>query len=498
MVPRIPQRGEKMNAKMIGRRAFLRAALATSGALALAACQPKVVEVEKLVKETVVVEKVVEKPVEKVVKETVIQEATKVVEKIVMVTPKASDIKAELRIGGWFDKGTQATVDKQLQMFKASFPNVTVSTVIMDFEPAKSVVMLASGAGPDVFWVNNDQTAPWAARQALFTLDDLIARDHLDMSDFYDVGKFLYSYQGKTYAIAEYLGPLMIMANPLLFEKAGVKLPPYDYKDPSWTLNSLLETAKALTKRTGTGPAEQYGFYVGTSISRWFPFLWDFGGAVMDDWKNPTKVVWDSPETVEALQWIADLRLKHLVTSSAAEEQGLPMQSQFTTGKLAMVVEGGWMWPTFSTPEVLAKVPWEVFPMPRGPKGQYTRMAGDGYGMAARTKYPDLAWELLKHVTLGEGAKVFWDKALCKGMPPTRAMANDKSFLEHFSAGSKKATVELLDYSSGSPMHASWYEVQGGITPPLPEVFTGKRSAKEAVAEGHKAAADVWARVTKA
>ena len=59
-------------ARSLCRREFMRSAgLAVSGAL-LAACQPKVVEVEKIVKETVEVEKVVEK----IIKETVIVKGT--------------------------------------------------------------------------------------------------------------------------------------------------------------------------------------------------------------------------------------------------------------------------------------------------------------------------------------------------------------------------------------------------------------------------------------
>ena len=217
---------------------------------------------------------------------------------------------------------------------------------------------------------------------------------------------------------------------------------------------------------------------------------------MMDDWKAPTEVAFNSEETIAAIKWVADLRLEHKVTSSAAEEQGLPMQAQFTTGKVAMLVEGGWMWPFFSAPEVLEKVPWEVYPMPRGPKGQFTRMAGNGYSMAAVTKHRDMAWELLKHVTVGEGAQVFWDPGLVKGLPPTKTMAGSPRFLEHFSPGSKTSAIELLEYSRGSPKHPNWYEVQGKLSAPLQEVFTGARSAEEAVEESHNAMAEVWERVT--
>ena len=70
-----------MSEKRLSRRALLRAALGTGASLALAACQPKVVEVtkeiEKIVKETVVVKEEVTKVVEKE------KEVTKIVEKVV-------------------------------------------------------------------------------------------------------------------------------------------------------------------------------------------------------------------------------------------------------------------------------------------------------------------------------------------------------------------------------------------------------------------------------
>ncbi|MBN1402284.1 MAG: hypothetical protein JXA74_15700, partial [Anaerolineae bacterium] len=54
---------------VISRRALLRYTGLGMGGLVLAACQPKIVEVEKVVKETVVVKETIE--VEKVVKEAV-------------------------------------------------------------------------------------------------------------------------------------------------------------------------------------------------------------------------------------------------------------------------------------------------------------------------------------------------------------------------------------------------------------------------------------------
>jgi multiple sugar transport system substrate-binding protein len=401
----------------------------------------------------------------------------------------------ELKIGGWYDKGSQATVAKQIEMFNQKFPNVTVSPMQIEFEVEKNVVMMSSGTGPDVFWVNNDQTAPWASRNILYALDDYMVRDKVDVSDLHEIGRFLYTYQGKTYGLVEALGALMIMYNPKLFEAAGVPIPPSDHKDPNWTLDALVERAKALTKRSGSGPAEQYGFFVGTGINRWFPFLWDFGADVVDNAEKPTKITFDAPGTRQAIQWAADLRLKHQVTATVGEAQGMPMEAQFENGRLAMICEGPWLWPRFLNPAVRSKVPWEVAPMPRGPSGTFTRMAGGSYGMSAKTKNPDVAWELLKFETIGEGQTINWNAELSRGMPGRKSMAEDSRWGSWFAPKSKEALLRLPDYSRMSPKHPNWAEVYSKIDPALDQVWAGKLDIEQGVKTAQAKMEEVFARV---
>ncbi|MGQ9733266.1 MAG: extracellular solute-binding protein [Candidatus Zipacnadales bacterium] len=271
-------------------------------------------------------------------------------------------------------------------------------------------------------------------------------------------------------------------------------LPPTDYRDPSWTLDALLEKAKALTKRPATGPAEQYGLFISTSINRWFPVLWDFGGDVMDDWEHPTRITFDSNETREAIQWVVDLRLKHGVTATAAEAEGMPDSAQFTTGKLAMWLEGPWYWPWISTEEIRNKVPWQVFPLPKGPKGQFTRLAGDAYGMWSGTRNPDMAWEILKFVPIGEGAEVFWSPELCKGVPPTKSLAETPRWGAWFSPESKQAVIDLGAYARFSPKHPNWAEIFSKLSPPLEQVWIGQRPIDEAVREAQTEMEDAMTR----
>ena len=82
-----------MSDKKVTRRGFLKGLAVAAGSGVLASCAPQVV------KETVIVEKPVEKVVEKVVKETVIVEgAPKIVEKVVTVTPAPAPARTGLYV----------------------------------------------------------------------------------------------------------------------------------------------------------------------------------------------------------------------------------------------------------------------------------------------------------------------------------------------------------------------------------------------------------------
>src|SRR5262249_41755598 len=162
-----------------------------------------------------------------------------------------------------------------------------------EFQVEKNVVMMASGSAPDVFWVNNDHAAPWASRNAVKALDDYAKRDNVDFNDLYDIGKVIWTYKEKLYAFPDALAPIHIFNTPKLCDAAGVPPPAQAYGDASWTTDTAVEKAKALTKRPSSGPAEQYGIFIGTSIYSWLPLQFCFGGKVVDDDLNPTKVTFD-------------------------------------------------------------------------------------------------------------------------------------------------------------------------------------------------------------
>ena len=107
-----------MSNKLWTRREFLRTAALGAAGVAVVACQPKTVivketvevekEVEKVVKETVVVEKEVEVEVEK--------EVTKIIEKEVQVTVAAEELKEAPDLYAQVAQGKLAPVSERMPL----------------------------------------------------------------------------------------------------------------------------------------------------------------------------------------------------------------------------------------------------------------------------------------------------------------------------------------------------------------------------------------------
>ena len=216
---------------MTRRRLLKLMGMGVAGA-ALASCQPKVVE--KIVKETVVVEKPVEKVVEKVVKETVIVAGTpKVVEKVVKETvmveaPPAQKVEAKVEIVGWGTRGFNPDLPAQepyrkavLAHFNAKYPNATHKYMDMGWDEVlrqNLVTALLGGTGPDII-VGENFIQPYAEIGAFLAVDDAIE----DVKDNLVPGCYAASMlKGKAYGTCQYTACFGFERNPNVIEKAGL------------------------------------------------------------------------------------------------------------------------------------------------------------------------------------------------------------------------------------------------------------------------------------
>jgi multiple sugar transport system substrate-binding protein len=178
----------------------------------------------------------------------------------------------------------------------------------------KIQTLFAAGTPPDVYRYLQEVTPiiTVAQKNLHLQLDDYIAAESYDLSDFRPEAVTLYRWEEKLYALPRDYGNQNFFYNIDLFEADGVALPPADWEDTGWTFETFLDAATTLTKREGERTT-QWGFLVNRGQRPWASWLYSNGGALvhMDDRGVATESAMTDEASVEALQFVQDLMHTH-------------------------------------------------------------------------------------------------------------------------------------------------------------------------------------------
>ena len=253
----------------------------------------------------------------------------------------------------------------------------------------KFLAVAAAGTPPDV--VEEDFMTQEVAKMGFVEpLDKYIERDgkaHGYPDDWHPAAVERQMLDGKHYGMQMFYTNLCLYYNIDMFQAAGVAGPPKTWQE-------FLEAAQKTTKRTGS-TTDVWGYV--EHYQHRFGWMWYFQNGAK--WYDPktNKVLTDSPEAVEALQFQQDLIHKYKVAAEPKVEAGSANpRDMFIGGKVAMITSGPW-----DIKPVKASNPkfkWAIAEAPKG-KVQATTSYGAGLLIPAKAKNKDLAWEFLKALT---------------------------------------------------------------------------------------------------
>ncbi len=350
----------KLVTRRLGRRSFL-AGLGASAALPiLAACQPQVVEkvVEKPVEKVVtqVVERVVEKEVQTVVtqvieKETIVEvekpvevvkEKVVEVEKIVEV-PATGPEMVEVKLSHWV--GNFLTPVHNIVADKAG---IKVSEESVPEYNDKIRLQLASGTAPDAMWISSTHAGDYFPSGNFEALDRYFPVFEFDQSRFYWDTVEAGGYNGETYGLDMYAGhPGALFINVDLMDDLGVRkeLPLWHRvmtdeelaRWDEWSWTDFMSFADMIN-------GEFDGWVAGGGITRGWGYhakemVVSNGARVFDTSPNwfftEEKCTLDSPESIDMLRSLTNLRINNMVPS-AADENAVP-GGLFRAGKVFMM-----------------------------------------------------------------------------------------------------------------------------------------------------------------
>ena len=218
--------------------------------------------------------------------------------------------------------------------FNKTHPDIQVTaTYTGNYDVTLQKIQASKLAGtlPDVAVTEISSVPVLAALGAAQPIDELIASsgDKKLLDRFWPSMLLNCTYGGKVYGVPFQRSTPVMYYNKDAFSEAGL-----DPERPPVTWDDLISVAQKLTTREGERTT-RWGIELPLEAFNWFYYALTYanGGETLST--DGTKVLWDEPKNIEALQFWHDLVNKYKVTPAYTPWNDGPQE--FAAGKTAMV-----------------------------------------------------------------------------------------------------------------------------------------------------------------
>lgn len=319
-----------------------------------------------------------------------------------------------------FVSNTIPALDELIRRFEEEHPGIHIKPQYIptgDGLIQKLITAIRSGKSPDVSWIHADFLDKLVEADAIYGMNVFVrGPDGLspdEMSDIFPPLLESATWRDTLYALPMEATSLALFYNRDSFREAGL-----DPDHPPRTWDELRSFATRLTvDRNADGIIDRYGFFVPVFPAsgplnlwmnlQWTPFLWQAGGREIDD--AETQLLINSEAGVQALTlW------KSLYDDLNFSRYGLAHDVGFASGNLAMIMDGPWDLPRFRQ---MRGVDWAVAPLPAGPAGRATYIAGEHMAIFKQSAHPQEAWTFVKWIVRPDVQSRF---AISSGYLPVR------------------------------------------------------------------------------
>lgn len=379
----------------------------------------------------------------------------------------------ELRLTFWGDLADMPTWSWGLDQFAQAYPNTEIQWENTPWGEywTKLQTEVAGGTTPDIVGMVSMYSQQYIRQGTLLPLDEYIAREpDVNVDDFWPLIMQAYTWEGKKYCFPYDLSTQLLMYNKKMFDEAGV---PYPVGD--WTWDQFLDACTKLTEDTnGDGKPDTFGWLLPADFG-WtidVPLSTNKARFIAED---GSKCLMDTPEAVETIQWLADLRNVHHVVPTIGEQGDVPL---FETGKAGMT----WGNPEFvqvltsrvGPPRDNPNFLWDValFPM-KAQNGNSTQ--GGSFAIGKSTEHVEEAWEFVKFYTSAPILKEMVGVP-SRGIPGRMSVAD--SLVNDTNPEHQKYFLDVMDYSI-STFFSTYQQATASLKKYLDQIFLGEMTAAE-------------------
>jgi multiple sugar transport system substrate-binding protein len=379
--------------------------------------------------------------------------------------------------------GSDPTMKKMAADFHKLHPNITIQfqNVSADNAAQKLTTQIAGGNPPDVAYIDASNTSDFASRQALVNLDSYISRSSVvKPDDIVDAFKTFVTYQGHLWGLPIDGESTGLFYRTDLFKAAGIAGPPKTWDEFQADVEKLTIPAK-----------KQYGYevFAPEAAYYWYPWLYQAGGDLLSE--DGKDVLFDSPEAQKAANFYVNLAKyspKDYLNSNSYDGR-----VAFEQGKVAMYMAGSWLAGTLHSEDPKIDNDWNTAPLPSGPAGCKTTIAGDSLVLLSHSAHPDAAWLWIEYLEKPSNL-ANWTYKSPNGteLPPLKSLLNSPDLAK--TKPVLKGFAQLMSCGVASTVaNPKFPQIEQQLNIELGKAFYGQQSADQALADTKQKAEQILA-----
>ena len=293
----------------------------------------------------------------------------------------------------WYTETPRETpvIFKLIHQFEHKYPEIYINAIPMNYFRTKTEFVNAAeeGNAPDVLRSDVSWVAQFASQNYLLNIDPYISQS---LSGYLSTPLSYDHYHGHYYGLPQVTDFLALLYNKAELANAGItSLPPRTMADFETDAMTVVHHRKAL-----------YGFETNGTSYNVLPFLYAFGGRMLDQHNN---IVVSGNGSINGLTFLLHLQNNDQVTPTNVNFSTNPVSqivTDFMSGRTAMIFDGPYDVSTILTGSSFKGNPSNlgVARIPTGPAGQTgTPGGGQSYVISAGTLHPIEAYDFISFMS---------------------------------------------------------------------------------------------------
>jgi multiple sugar transport system substrate-binding protein len=232
-----------------------------------------------------------------------------------------------------------------------------------------------------------------------------------------------------------------------------------------------------LTKDTDNdGQIDQWGF-ADNGLGPWnsVPWIYSFGGSILDPSNSKAEGYTNSPESINALKTFKELYEEGCISDTVVGGGGIGTFEGYAENIYATIIGGPWSWPIIKGQYPSANINYALWPAGEG--GSKSVVGGEDIVISAFTEHKEAAWEFTKYMVSYEVQREF---VSVSQMPIRKDLVEDPVIKEH---PYFQVFMKQLENAVARSPHPAWNQINDIMDLAWQNAIIGGYTAEEALDE---------------